>query len=100
MNGRSEFGKLHSHTSFGVSMLLRRAGPPWRTSILGMFPRIKGSTSASDLTVSRFRQIPTFGRGTVRRFCSNVSEMKKLAGHNYDNLLAVSLFTLHDSVFP
>ncbi|KAJ7460375.1 hypothetical protein B0H11DRAFT_1736723 [Mycena galericulata] len=36
----------------------------------------------------RFRQIPSFGRGTVRRFCTNASEMKKLAGHNYDNLLA------------
>ncbi|KAJ7178829.1 hypothetical protein C8R43DRAFT_872143 [Mycena crocata] len=36
----------------------------------------------------RFRQISSFGRGTVRRFCSNASEMKKLAGHNYDNLLS------------
>ncbi|KAJ7704598.1 hypothetical protein B0H17DRAFT_921234 [Mycena rosella] len=36
---------------------------------------------------ARFRRIPTFGRGTVCRFCSNASEMKKLAGHNYDNLL-------------
>lgn len=47
------------------------------------------------LTLSaRFRQIPSFGRGTVRRFCSNASEMKKLAGHNYDNLLAVSVWAL------
>ncbi|KAF8178843.1 hypothetical protein K438DRAFT_1604362, partial [Mycena galopus ATCC 62051] len=28
----------------------------------------------------RFRQIPSFGRGTVRRFFSNAVEMKKLAG--------------------
>ncbi|KAJ7131818.1 hypothetical protein C8R43DRAFT_1133491 [Mycena crocata] len=47
----------------------------------------------------RFRQIPSFGRGTVRRFCSNASEMKKLAGHNYDNLL-VNIIPCVEGLLP
>jgi hypothetical protein len=33
--------------------------------------------------------VSTFGRGTIRLFGNNASEMKKLAGHNYENLLQV-----------
>jgi hypothetical protein len=40
----------------------------------------------------RFRQIPTFGRGTIRRFATNASEMKKLAARNYEDLLQVRIF--------
>lgn len=35
----------------------------------------------------RFRLVPTFGRGTIRRFSANASEMKKLAARNYEDLL-------------
>jgi hypothetical protein len=38
----------------------------------------------------RFRQVPTFGRGTIRRFSENASEMKKMAARNYEDLLQVS----------
>ena len=37
----------------------------------------------------RFRDVPTFGRGTIRRFANNVSEMKKLAGRDFENILQV-----------
>jgi hypothetical protein len=36
-----------------------------------------------------YRQVQTFGRGEIRRFANNASDMKKLAGHNYENLLQV-----------
>ncbi|KAJ3804112.1 hypothetical protein F5876DRAFT_70902 [Lentinula aff. lateritia] len=35
----------------------------------------------------RFRSVPTFGRGTIRRFVNNVSELKKLAARDYEDLL-------------
>jgi hypothetical protein len=38
---------------------------------------------------SRFRDIPTFGSSTIRRFASNASEMKKLAARDFEDLLQV-----------
>ncbi|KAJ3755244.1 hypothetical protein EV360DRAFT_86085 [Lentinula raphanica] len=35
----------------------------------------------------RFRSVPTFGRGTIRRFVENVSELKKLAARDFEDLL-------------
>jgi hypothetical protein len=46
------------------------------------------------LKISRYRQIPTFGRSTIRRFSTNASEMKKLAARNFEDLLQVSTSTL------
>lgn len=37
----------------------------------------------------RFGDVPTFGRGTIRCFTDNVSDMKKLAGHNFEDILQV-----------
>lgn len=37
----------------------------------------------------RFRHIPTFGRDTIRRFANNVSEMKKLAARDFEDMLQV-----------
>src|SRR5262245_48764175 len=44
-------------------------------------------------SLSRFRQVPTFGRGTIRRFGNNVAGMKKLAARDFEDILQVkSLF--------
>src|ERR1700683_3923706 len=37
-----------------------------------------------------FREVPTFGGDTIRRFSSNVSELKKLAARDFEDLLQVS----------
>jgi hypothetical protein len=37
----------------------------------------------------RYRQIPTFGGGTIRRFNRNASGMKKLAARDFEDLLQV-----------
>ena len=37
----------------------------------------------------RFHDIPTFGWGTIRHFADNVSEMKKLAGRDFEDILQV-----------
>jgi hypothetical protein len=36
-----------------------------------------------------FRQVPTFGRDTIRRFVSNVSQLKRLAARDFADLLQV-----------
>ncbi len=43
---------------------------------------------------ARFRDMPTFGRDSIRRFSSTVSELRKLGARDYENLLQVfiSLF--------
>ena len=47
------------------------------------------------LTVDRYRCIPPFGRGTIRRFHANAHAMKKLAGRNFEDLLQVSILFSH-----
>jgi len=42
------------------------------------------------LLLCSFRQIPTFGRDTIRKFRSNVSELKKMAARDFEDLLQVS----------
>ena len=39
----------------------------------------------------RYRQVPTFGSSTIRRFSENASGMKKLAARNFEDLLQVRL---------
>jgi hypothetical protein len=45
-----------------------------------------------------YRQIPTFGRDTIRRFSSNISELKKLAARDFEDLLQVKFYTFRASV--
>jgi len=42
-----------------------------------------------------FRQIPVFGETTIRRFEGDVSEMKKLAAHDFEDLLQASAHLSH-----
>jgi len=46
---------------------------------------------ASSHYPSRFRQVPTFGRFTIRRFHNNVSEMKRLAARDFEDILQAGL---------
>jgi len=39
--------------------------------------------------MTSFRSIPTFGSSTIQRFATNASEMKKLAAHDFEDLLQV-----------
>ncbi|KIM56162.1 hypothetical protein SCLCIDRAFT_29860 [Scleroderma citrinum Foug A] len=38
----------------------------------------------------RYRQVPSFGRDTIRRFSRNSLEMKRMAAHNFEDLLQAS----------
>jgi hypothetical protein len=41
------------------------------------------------LNFASFRQVPTFARDTIRRFGRNVSELKKMAARDYEDMLQV-----------
>lgn len=43
----------------------------------------------SIVSFCRYRLIPTFGQGTIRKFGNNASAMKKLAGRDFEDLLQV-----------
>lgn len=44
---------------------------------------------AQNNITSRFRQVPSFGRDTIRKFSSNTSEMKKLGARDFEDILQV-----------
>lgn len=46
--------------------------------------------SASGVLPASYRQLPTFGSDTIRKFSTNISELKKLAARDYEDLLQVS----------
>lgn len=37
-----------------------------------------------------YRLVPSFGRGTIRKFSRNVTELKQMAARDYEDLLQVS----------
>jgi hypothetical protein len=43
----------------------------------------------ANVSPNSFRQMPTFGADTIRRFSNNVSELKKLAARDFADLLQV-----------
>ena len=53
-----------------------------RQFFLNNYPRIANPQN-------RFRLVPTFGTHTIRRFKDNVSEMKKFAARDYEDILQV-----------
>jgi hypothetical protein len=47
--------------------------------------------AAATLMAVRFRVIPPFGRGGVRKTRSNRSESKKMTAHDYEDMLQVRM---------
>jgi hypothetical protein len=53
----------------------------------GVRYRVAGSVQLT--STIRYRQTPTFGAATIRKFSSNASEMKCMAAQNFEDLLQV-----------
>ena len=86
-------GRRSWHTSFRYCM--------WRGTT-EFKPWTQGESHITDarcvFTIYiRFCTVPTFGRGTIRRFGNNVSGMKKLAGRDFKDILQVMFFPVHHS---
>lgn len=56
----------------------------------GMCECSLGAVELLTVASPRFRQVPTFGNGTIRRFGDNVSGLKKMAARDYEDILQVS----------
>jgi hypothetical protein len=41
----------------------------------------------------RFRQVPSYGNGVIRKFANNTSEMKRLAARDFEDILQVRHIT-------
>jgi hypothetical protein len=55
-----------------------------------------GGSVVQDLN-KRYRQVPSFGNGVIRRFSGNPSAMRKLAARDFEDLLQVwTLLHLYD----
>lgn len=50
---------------------------------------ITANTETDKISTPRFRHIPRFGNGTIRRIRKDVSGLKKMAAHDYGELLVV-----------
>ncbi|KAG2744922.1 hypothetical protein P692DRAFT_20877483 [Suillus brevipes Sb2] len=48
---------------------------------------------------NRFRQVPSYGNGVIRRFANNTSEMKKLATWDFENILQCAM-PVFEGLFP
>ncbi|KZT38989.1 hypothetical protein SISSUDRAFT_1128360 [Sistotremastrum suecicum HHB10207 ss-3] len=72
----------------------------WKT-LLAHLLRILTSISETKVSVldNRFRQVPPFGRDTIRNITSNVSEMKQLAARDYEDILQVAI-PCFEGLFP
>ncbi|KAF8164086.1 hypothetical protein BJ912DRAFT_864221 [Pholiota molesta] len=65
----------------------------WKTLFTHLIRLLYAAGQGSDTLVvdldKRYRQISTFGNGTIRTFAANSSEMKKLAARDFEDLLQV-----------
>lgn len=55
------------------------------------YAQLKIERKPDSYCANSFRQVPTFGRSTIRRFHNNVSEMKRLAARDFEDILQVGL---------
>ncbi|KZS86652.1 hypothetical protein SISNIDRAFT_476451 [Sistotremastrum niveocremeum HHB9708] len=56
-----------------------------------------GEDKISELD-DRYRKVPPFGRDTIRSFADNVSEMKRLAARDYEDILQVCTWNISAQV--
>ncbi|KAJ3539624.1 hypothetical protein NMY22_g4649 [Coprinellus aureogranulatus] len=56
-------------------------------------------TSGANILNARFRQVPPFGRDTIRRFSNNVSEHKQMGAGDYEDILQCILPVV-EGLFP
>lgn len=88
MNLSSACGKTSSHTSFAC--LSPSDQTKFRPSMSGTCCLLHHLIFVLTFALISFRQVPVFGETTIRSFDGNVSKMKRLAGHDFEDLLQVS----------
>jgi hypothetical protein len=82
---------LDYHTLFVVDLLHEFELGVWKaifTHLMRILHAIGGNVVQK--LNKQYRQVPTFGNGTIRRFARNPSAMRKLAARDFEDLLQVS----------
>ena len=85
-SSNSGYGRWSSYIWCGFYML--QEGPLCRNSTGGNSVLWLPPQTLKQL--SRYRKVPTFRQGTIRRFHKNASAMKRLAARDFKDLLQVS----------
>ena len=89
MNLNLVYGSRSSYSLSAWFMPLGKAQRHlWLNWIQGLYMTILLGDDQLSI-VHRYRQISTFGTGTIRKFSQNSSEMKKLAARDFEDLLQV-----------
>ncbi|KAG6916135.1 hypothetical protein DXG01_008326 [Tephrocybe rancida] len=71
----------------------------WRALLIHLIRLLYAIDSSKvDELDRRYRQVPRFG-GAIRKISTNVSELKKLAAHNFEDLLQCAM-PAFDGLFP
>ena len=91
MNLSSVSGNLSLRTSYAFCMRQVVGLTTWWSSWIEGKPcsSSKDTEAHEGDLIGRYRQISTFGNGTIRTFSANSSEMKKLAARDFEDLLQV-----------
>jgi len=82
-------GKQYSHTSSVCCMQLVVMASKFWTS--GMTFDSHFSQLFNHYAYNRYQDIPTFGCGTIQKFNNNILAMKKMAVHDFEDLLQVGV---------
>ncbi|KAF7371652.1 hypothetical protein MVEN_00021000 [Mycena venus] len=102
---RNAFSKLAAHgfnfySMFVLDLLHEVELGGWK-SLFAHLVRIlqaEGEHLVDELD-ARFRKVPTFRRSTIRRFHANVSEMKKMAARDFEDILQCC-FAVFEGLLP
>ncbi|RDB25667.1 hypothetical protein Hypma_006970 [Hypsizygus marmoreus] len=87
----SQFG-FNFFAMFLVDLMHEVEVGTWKATLIHLL-RILASLDENLLHKldKQFRQVPSFGRDTIRRFTSNTSELKKMAAWNYEDFLQCAI---------
>ncbi|KAG2049202.1 hypothetical protein BDR06DRAFT_1012311 [Suillus hirtellus] len=69
------------------------------THLIRLLYALSGGSQLVATLDSRFRQVPTFGNGTIRKFANNTSEMKRIAACDFEDILQCSI-AVFEGLFP
>ncbi|KAG2739784.1 hypothetical protein P692DRAFT_201872909 [Suillus brevipes Sb2] len=69
------------------------------THLLRLLYALPGGVQLVATFDERFRQVPTFGSGVIRKFANNTSEMKKLAARDFEDILQCAI-PIFEGLFP
>ncbi|KAJ3512823.1 hypothetical protein NMY22_g15219 [Coprinellus aureogranulatus] len=72
----------------------------WKSLFIHLLRLLEAIDTASiGMLNSRFRQMPTFGRDTIRRFSKNVSDRKQFGAREYEDTLQCAMVAF-EGLFP